>query len=171
MADTATLTAPAKVLGPLAGRAGEILTPEALAFLAELHRRFDSRRLELLAARAERQKRLDAGEKPDFLPATRHIREGEWRVAPLPPDLLDRRVEITGPVERKMVINALNSGARIFMADFEDANSPTWDNNLEGHANLIDAIEGVIEFKNPDGKEYRLDEKTAYLLVRPRGWH
>jgi malate synthase len=159
------------VRGPVEGRQQEILTAEALAFVAELQRRFDPRRRELLQARAERQARIEAGETPDFLPETREIREGDWRTAPPPADLLDRRVEITGPVERKMVINALNSGARVFMADFEDANSPTWQNNLDGHVNLIDAIEGTISFMNPDGREYRLDERTAYLLVRPRGWH
>src|SRR5205807_9830853 len=126
---------------------------------------------ELLARRVARQRRLDAGERPDFLPETRSVREADWTVAPIPADLLDRRVEITGPVDRKMVINALNSGARVFMADFEDANSPTWRNNLDGHVNLVDAIEGTIQFTNPDGREYRLAERTAYLLVRPRGWH
>jgi len=153
------------------GRQEEILTADALAFVAELQRRFGARRRELLRARAERQARIEAGDMPDFLPETREVREGHWRTAPPPGDLLDRRVEITGPVERKMVINALNSGARVFMADFEDANSPTWGNNLDGHVNLIDAIEGTIAFTNPDGREYRLDERTAYLLVRPRGWH
>jgi len=157
--------------GPVRGRQEEILTGEALTFVAELQRRFEVRRQELLRARAERQRRIQAGETPDFLPETREIREGDWRTAPPPADLLDRRVEITGPVERKMVINALNSGARVFMADFEDANSPTWANNLDGHVNLIDAIEGTIQFTNPDGREYRLVERTAYLLVRPRGWH
>src|SRR6266540_5971451 len=161
-----------QVLGD-AGEAGaRILTPEALAFVADLQREFGPTRLELLAARAERQERIAAGELPDFLAETSVVREGpDWRVAQAPRDLLDRRVEITGPVERKMVINALNSGARMFMADFEDSNSPTWGNNLDGHVNLIDAIEGTIAFTNPDGREYRLDERTAYLLVRPRGWH
>jgi malate synthase len=159
------------VRGPVEGRQVEILTPEALAFVAELQRRLGSRRADLLRARAERQARIEAGELPDFLPETREVREGDWRTAPPPADVLDRRVEITGPVDRKMVINALNSGARVFMADFEDANSPTWQNNLDGHVNLIDAIEGTIQFMNPDGREYRLNERTAYLLVRPRGWH
>jgi malate synthase len=159
------------IRGPVEGRQEDILSAEALTFVAELHRRFDARRRELLAARAERQARIEAGELPDFLPETREIREADWRTAPPPPDLLDRRVEITGPVDRKMVINALNSGASVFMADFEDANSPTWQNNLDGHVNLIDAIEGTIRFTNPDGREYRLGERTAYLLVRPRGWH
>ena len=148
----------------------EILTPEALAFVGELHRRFEPRRLELLAARAERQARLDAGELPDFLPETRDIREDDWRVAPVPGDLQDRRVEITGPVDRKMVINALNSGARCFMADFEDANSPTWRNCLEGQANLTDAIERRIELDTGE-KTYSLNDEIATLIVRPRGWH
>jgi malate synthase len=160
-----------EVRGPVEGRQQEILTSEALAFVAELQRRFGERRRQLLAARAERQARIEAGELPDFLPETREIREGDWRTAPPPADLQDRRVEITGPVDRKMVINALNSGARVFMADFEDANSPTWHNNLDGHVNLIDAIEETIEFTNPDGREYRLNAHPAYLLVRPRGWH
>jgi malate synthase len=155
---------------PLEGRDEELLSPEALAFVAELHRRFDGTRRELLAARAERQARIDAGELPGFLPETREVRESDWRVAPVPADLQDRRVEITGPVDRKMVINALNSGARCFMADFEDANSPTWRNNLEGQANLIDAIERTIELDTGE-KTYRLGDDPAVLLVRPRGWH
>jgi len=148
----------------------EILTPDALAFVAELHRRFDGTRRMLLARRAERQARIDAGELPDFLPETREVRESDWRVAPVPADLQDRRVEITGPVDRKMVINALNSGARCFMADFEDANSPTWRNCLEGQANLTDAIERTIELDTGE-KAYRLGDDPAVLLVRPRGWH
>jgi malate synthase len=160
-----------EVRGAVEGRQEEILTAEALAFLAELQRRFNPRREELLRARVERQDRLTAGETPRFLEATREIRESEWKTVPPPEDLLDRRVEITGPVERKMMINALNSGARVFMADFEDANSPTWANNLNGHLNLIEAVEGSIAFTNPDGKKYRLQDRTAYLLVRPRGWH
>jgi malate synthase len=148
----------------------QILTAEALAFVGELHRRFEPRRLELLALRAERQARLDAGELPDFLPETREVREGDWRVSPVPADLQDRRVEITGPVDRKMVINALNSGARCFMADFEDANSPTWSNCLEGQANLTDAIERTIELDTGE-KTYRLNDEVATLIVRPRGWH
>src|SRR5215217_529880 len=147
-----------------------ILTPEALDFVTEIHRRFDARRRELLAARAERRERLAAGELPDFLPQTAEIRESEWAISPVPADLRDRRVEITGPTDRKMVINALNSGARMFMADFEDANSPTWANLLEGQANLTEAIEGTIELETPD-KRYRLNHETATLLVRPRGWH
>jgi malate synthase len=160
-----------EVRGVVEGRQEEILTAEAMAFLAELQRRFNPRREQLLRARIDREERLAAGEAPGFLEASREVRESEWKTVPPPDDLLDRRVEITGPVERKMMINALNSGARVFMADFEDANSPTWANNLNGHLNLIEAVEGSIAFTNPDGKEYRLGDRTAYLLVRPRGWH
>jgi malate synthase len=148
----------------------EVLAPEAVAFVHDLERRFGPRRRELLDARAERQERLDAGELPAFLPETRELRESEWAIEPVPSQLLDRRVEITGPTDRKMVINALNSGARMFMADFEDANSPTRRNMLEGQANLTDAIDGTIELETPD-KTYRLNEEVATLLVRPRGWH
>ncbi|HEX8872547.1 MAG TPA: malate synthase A [Candidatus Acidoferrum sp.] len=149
-----------------------VLTPEAVRFIGELQRNFNSRRLALLAARAERQKRLDAGEKPDFLPETRHIRESDWVVAAIPADLRDRRVEITGPVDRKMIINALNSGARVFMADFEDSNTPTWPNQMEGQSNLMDAVRRTITYSDPaTGKNYKLNERTATLLVRPRGWH
>jgi len=151
-----------KILGPVQGPHQEILTPEAVAFLAKLHNRFDARRQELLARRHKRQEAIDAGELPGFLPETAEIRQDDsWKVAPIPQDLLDRRTEITGPVERKMVINALNSGASVFMADFEDANSPTWANNLDGHINLRDAIRRTISFENPDGKKYKLNEKTA----------
>ena len=160
----------AEILGPLRGHELEILTPGALAFVAELHRRFDTERRRLLAARQERQERLDAGERPDFLAETRDIRESDWQVVPTPADLQDRRVEITGPVDRKMVINALNSGARVFMADFEDANSPTWSNNLEGQINLRDAAEGTIDYDTGE-KYYKLVEDPAVLVVRPRGWH
>jgi malate synthase len=155
-----------------AGVAGtRVLTPEALAFVADLQREFNSTRQELLAARAERQERIAAGELPDFLEATRSVREDpDWRVAAAPPDLLDRRVEITGPVDRKMVINALNSGARMFMADFEDSNSPTWWNCVEGQANLIDAVDRTISL-DTGAKQYSLQDQTATLLVRPRGWH
>jgi len=149
----------------------KVLTKEAVAFVADLQRRFNPRREELLAARAERQKRLDAGEKPDFLPETAEIRESDWTVAPLPQDILDRRVEITGPVDRKMIINALNCGANVFMADFEDANTPTWANQVEGQLNLLDAVEGMISYESADGRHYALDEQVATLLVRPRGWH
>ncbi|HUF18257.1 MAG TPA: malate synthase A [Thermoanaerobaculia bacterium] len=147
-----------------------ILTPEAASFLAKLQRTFGARREELLALRLERAARLDAGELPDFLPETREIRESDWTTADIPPDLIDRRVEITGPTDRKMVINALNSGASVFMADFEDANAPTWANNLEGQINLRDAVRRTISFDSGT-KEYRLEEQTATLMVRPRGWH
>ena len=160
-----------EVLGPTQPRFDEILTDEALAFVVGLEREFGGRRAELLEARTERQARLDEGERPDFLEATRSVREGDWRVAPAPPDLQDRRVEITGPTDRKMVINALNSGARCFMADLEDANAPTWSNMVEGQINVADAIRGTIEMTGPDGREYRLADETATLLVRPRGWH
>jgi malate synthase len=149
-----------------------VLTTGALQFVVELQRRFNGRRLEFLAARAERQKRLDSGEKPDFLEETRNIRESEWTVAPIPADLQDRRVEITGPVDRKMIINALNSRAKVFMADFEDSNTPTWANQIDGHTNLMDAVRKTITFSDPaTGKEYKLNERTAVLFVRPRGWH
>ena len=149
----------------------EVLTPDALEFVAELERRFGPRRRELLQARAERRKRLAAGEMLDFLPDTREVRESDWRVAPVPEDLEQRWVEITGPTERKMTINALNSGADGFMADFEDANSPTWTNMVEGHINLRDAIDGTIGYEGSDGRHYELEEDPATLLVRPRGWH
>lgn len=150
----------------------EILTPEAVAFVAKLHRACNATRKELLAARQTRQKEIDAGKFPDYLVETAHIRESEWTVAPLPEDLLDRRVEITGPVDRKMVINALNSGAKMFMADFEDSNSPNWDNNVSGQINLRDANKRTITFENPvNGKKYALKDEIATLLVRPRGWH
>ena len=149
----------------------EILTPEALKFIEQLERHFGPRRKDLLEKRAERQKEIDAGKLPDFLKETEHIRNGDWSIASLPKDLEDRRVEITGPVERKMVINALNSGAKCFMADFEDANSPTWNNNIEGHINLRDAVNRTISFTNPNGKQYSLKEETATLIVRPRGFH
>ncbi|MBL8674228.1 MAG: malate synthase A, partial [Rhodospirillales bacterium] len=149
-----------------------ILTPEALAFIVDLQRRFNPTREALLAARAERQKRLDAGEKPDFLPETKQIRDSDWTVAPLPKDILDRRVEITGPVDRKMIVNALNCGANVFMADFEDASTPTWANMLEGQINLRDANRRQIDFvEAASGKAYKLNDKTAVLFVRPRGWH
>jgi malate synthase len=150
----------------------EILSPEALAFLAELHGRFDARRLELIAARKERRAAIAAGGKLDFLPETKEIREdSSWQAVAPRADYADRRVEITGPTDRKLVINALNSGAKGFMADFEDANSPTWANQVSGHANLIDAIEGTITYDASDGRHYELAEETATLLVRPRGLH
>ena len=161
-----------EVKGAVEGRFGEILTPEALEFLAALHQRFDSTRRELLAKRAERQARFDAGENPDFLPETQPIRDDpDWRVSPVPEDLQDRRVEITGPTDRRMVINALNSGARVFMADFEDSNTPTWANMVDGQINLKDAIRREIRFEREDGRVYELNDETATLLVRPRGWH
>ena len=159
-----------RILAPAQGRAAEILTPEALDFLADLHRRFDARRLELLAAREERQASFDAGGLPDFLEETREIREADWTVAPIPADLLDRRVEITGPVDRKMIINALNSGANAFMADFEDATAPTWANLIEGQANLKDRWAGRLTHE-AGGKRYELGPNPAVLMVRPRGWH
>ncbi|TMH75466.1 MAG: malate synthase A [Betaproteobacteria bacterium] len=148
-----------------------ILTPAALQFLARLHREFEPRRRQLLAARAERAGQIDRGQRPDFLPATRSVRESSWQIAPLPPALECRRVEITGPVERKMIINALNSGADAYMADFEDSNTPNWDNQIQGQVNLLDAIRRRISFSSPDGRIYRLNDKIAALLVRPRGWH
>src|SRR6266404_2885525 len=161
-----------QILGARDKQTDEILTPEALNFIVDLERRFGPRRRELLAARVERQAKFDAGARPDFLPETAEIRKGDWKVAPLPADLLDRRVEITGPVDRKMVINALNSGASVYMADFEDANTPTWSNLIEGHINLRDAVRRTITYTDPtSGKDYKLNPKTAVLLVRPRGWH
>ena len=154
------------------GRQADILSPEALAFVADLHRRFDGRRRELLARRMERQKLFDAGQLPHFLTETKAVRDGDWTVAPIPADLLDRRVEITGPVDRKMIVNALNSGAKVFMADFEDASSPMFANMIEGQANLKDRWAGAIDFTDPaSGKAYRLGLKPAALMVRPRGWH
>ncbi len=149
----------------------DILSPAAKAFLDDLHRKFNGRRVELLARRVVRQQAIDNGALPDFLPETREIRESAWTVAPIPADLTDRRVEITGPVDRKMIINALNCGASVFMADFEDANSPTGRNVVDGQVNLRDAIRREIGFTSPEGKTYQLNEKTAVLLVRPRGWH
>lgn len=150
----------------------EIISPEALAFVSDLEQQFGARRRELLQKRVDRQARLDSGEMPNFLPETAYIREQPWRVAPIPADLLDRRVEITGPVDRKMVINALNSGANVFMADFEDAHSPTWAATIEGQLNVRDAIKGSISYRNPEtGKFYQLNDQVATLMVRPRGWH
>ena len=148
-----------------------ILTPEARAFLLKLAGRFEPRRQELLARRRTVQREINHGKFPDFLPETAAIRQSEWKVAPIPKDLVDRRVEITGPVDRKMIINALNSGANVFMADFEDSNSPTWSNNLEGQYNLREAIRGTIRYESPEGKKYQLGAKPATLVVRPRGWH
>ena len=159
-------------LAPITDRSTEILTPEAAAFIVDLQRTFNQRRKALLDARHQRQKRLDAGQKPDFLAETKAIRDAAWTVAPLPADILDRRVEITGPVDRKMIINALNSGAKVFMADFEDSNTPTWNNLLDGQINLRDAIRRTITYADPaSGKQYKLNDKTAVLFVRARGWH
>ena len=166
-----TVSETISIRGPVHDGFNEILTPAALEFVANLQRKFGPAREELLAKRVERQNALDEGAALDFLPETANVRAGDWQVAPAPPDLLDRRVEITGPVDRKMIINALNSGAKVFMADFEDANSPTWTNVIEGQINLVDAIERSIEFLNPDGRVYRLNQDVATLLVRPRGWH
>src|SRR5579859_309031 len=152
-------------------RDGEVLTPEALGLVAELTRRFQPRLQALLAAREARQARFDAGELPAFRADTRSIRESDWRVSSIPADLLDRRVEITGPVERKMIINALNSGARVFMADFEDSLAPNWRNLVDGQVNLKDAAAGVIDYQAPDGRSYKVNPKHAVLVVRPRGWH
>jgi len=160
----------AKVLGRITPEIAQILTPEALSFVAMLQRKFGARRAELLAARAARQREFDAGKLPDFLPETKKIRDAVWRVAPQPKDMLDRRVEITGPTDRKMVINALNCGASTFMADFEDANCPTWHNMIDGQINLRDAVRRTIGFEQ-GGKQYKLNDKTAVLIPRPRGWH
>ncbi|MEM8853282.1 MAG: malate synthase A [Pseudomonadota bacterium] len=159
------------VKGAMAPRYDEVLTADALAFLADLHRTFNARRLELLAARQTRQEAFDNGALPDFLDETKHIRDGDWTVAPIPDDLKDRRVEITGPVDRKMIINALNCGAKVFMADFEDASSPTWSNMMDGQVNMIDRWSGNIDFTDERGKDYKLSDTPAVLLIRPRGWH
>src|SRR3989454_3601037 len=158
------------VLGRVSAEFAEILSEDALDFIANLHRHFEPRRQDLLARRAARQKEFDCGKLPDFLPDTQKARAQEWRVAPQPKDLLDRRVELTGPTDRKMVINALNSGASTFMADFEDANCPTWHNMVDGQINLHDAVRRTISFEQ-SGKQYRLRDKTAVLIPRPRGWH
>src|SRR6266487_744861 len=160
-----------EITGAIATGYYEILTPDALSLVAKLQRAFESRRRECLQHRQDRQEAFDRGESLDFLTETKRIREGDWSCAPIPRDLQDRRVEITGPTDRKMVINALNSGAKVFMADFEDANAPTWANMVEGQINLRDAVRRTITFTNPEGKEYRLNERTAVLFVRPRGWH
>jgi malate synthase len=161
-----------EILGGKIERSDEVLTPLALQLLASLHRRFNAQRLELLAARARRQQLLDGGALPDFLPDTRELRAADWRVSPAPADLTDRRVEITGPVERKMIINALNAPVRAFMADFEDSCSPTWENLIRGQVNLADAVRRTISYEDAaTGKVYRLAERTATLIVRPRGWH
>ena len=159
------------ILGPIPAGYEQILTPQAITFVAKLARKFENRRRELMAQRVKRQAEFDIGKLPDFLPETRSIRESEWSVGPIPSDLQDRRVEITGPTDRKMVINALNCGANVFMADFEDSNAPTWSNMIEGQINLCDAIRRSITFQSPEGKQYRLNPQTATLMVRPRGWH
>src|SRR5438874_22757 len=160
-----------EITAPVPPEFAEILTPEAINFVAGLSRAFEARREELLQKRVQRQAEIDAGKLPDFLPETEHIRNATWTIAPIPADLQDRRVEITGPVDRKMVINALNSGAKVFMADFEDAHSPTWEGTIQGQINVRDAIDRTISYTAPEGKQYSLQEKTATLLVRPRGWH
>ena len=159
-----------RVSAPISAEFAQILSLEALAFVAKLHRQFEPRRRELLARRAARQKEFDQGKLPDFLPETKSVRESEWTIAPQPKDMLDRRVEITGPTDRKMVINALNCGASTFMADFEDANCPTWFNMIDGQINLRDAVRRTITFEQ-GGKSYKLNDKTAVLIPRPRGWH
>jgi malate synthase len=171
MALAASPLAGIQVPEPVSEASAEILTPEALQFIARLARRFSGTREELLQQRIEMQAKLDQGWLPMFLPETQAIRQGEWEIAPVPADLQDRRVEITGPVDRKMVINALNSGARMYMADFEDAHAPTWDATIAGQINLRDAIRGTIAYTSPEGKRYTLNPKVATLLVRPRGWH
>ena len=160
-----------RIVAPQIAGVESVLDDAALKFLSALNAKFQPERRRLLALRAERQKRLNAGEKPHFLAATSAIREAAWKVSPAPADLQDRRVEITGPVERKMIINALNSGAKMFMADFEDSTTPTWANLIDGQINLRDAVRRTISFISPEGKHYALQEKTATLLVRPRGWH
>ncbi len=160
-----------EVIGPIKPEFETILTKDALSFAADLQRRFNDRRIELLQRRQIRQEQIDNGQLPDFLPETKEIREGDWKVAPTPADLQDRRVEITGPVDRKMVINALNSGASAYMADFEDSHAPTWEGTIEGQINLMDAVEGTISLTTPEGKSYSLNPRTAVLQVRPRGWH
>src|SRR5215469_860861 len=168
----ASPTVQIQVTAPVSDAHKTVLTEEAVAFLKKLSSEFEGRRQQCLAQRRERQTRLDKGELPDFLPETKHIREANWSVAAIPADLLDRRVEITGPVDRKMIINALNSGAKVFMADFEDANSPTWANNVEGQVNLKDRWAGRLSHVDPQsGKSYALAPNPAVLLVRPRGWH
>src|SRR5580704_12988738 len=162
---------PSQVTVPITEADRSILTPEAVNFLKEISRNFEERRQQLLARRSERQQEIDGGALPDFLEETAWIRNSDWVAAPIPADLQDRRVEITGPVDRKMIINALNSGASVFMADFEDSNSPTWRNNLDGQRNLRDAVNRAIGYVSPEGKRYELGAKTAVLVVRPRGWH
>jgi malate synthase len=160
-----------EINGRMTADYAQVLTPPALEFVARLQRAFGGRRAELLARRGARQREFDAGKLPDFLSETRAVREADWTCAPVGADIVDRRVEITGPVDRKMIINALNSGASVFMADFEDANTPKWDNNIQGQINLHDAIRRQIDYVSPEGKAYQLSAKLATLFVRPRGWH
>jgi malate synthase len=167
----ATQQEPAGITGPVTNSQPHILTPEAIQFLVKLSTTFESRRRQLLDARRARQLEIDNGVQPDFPAETAEIRGSQWKVAPAPADLMDRRVEITGPTDRKMIINARNSGARVFMADFEDSNSPTWENILEGQVNLCDAVNGTITYTSPEGKRYAVCETPATLMVRPRGWH
>src|SRR6516162_6042390 len=172
MTETTNLLEGVVVRGAIKRGYEEFLTSDAVAFAVELDREFGPERRQLLARRAKFQERLDAGWKPDFLPETKTIREADWRVAPIPRDIQDRRIEITGPTDRKMVINALNCGANVFMADFEYANTPSWDNLIEGQANLIDAVRRQSTFDDPKtGRHYALNDTTAALFVRPRGWH
>src|SRR5207249_2617920 len=167
---TPTLPAGVEIRAPALSGAERVLTPAALSFVAKLHRAFESRRQDLLARRAARQREFDAGKFPDFIPEAAPLRAKEWTIAPQPDDLLDRRVEITGPVDRKMVINALNSGASTFMADFEDSTTPTWSNLMHGQQNLVDAVRRTISYEAP-GRQYALDDRIATLLVRPHGRH
>jgi len=166
-----SLPAGIQINAPITAEYARILTPEAMALVAKLHRAFEPRRQELLKARVARQARIDAGDMPDFLPETKHIRDSDWKIAPLPKALERRRTEITGPVEAKMIINAYNSGADSYMSDFEDSNSPKWDNLIQGQINLYKAIRRELGFRNEAGKEYKLNDKIATLQVRPRGWH
>ncbi len=171
MAGGATDISGARILGPVSEPFATVLTPDAVAFVVDLAKRFEGRRQELLARRGARQQALDAGALPDFLPETRAVRESDWRVGPIPPDLTERKVEITGPVDRKMIVNALNSGASVYMADFEDSHAPTWEATIQGQINLRDAVARTITFTSPEGKRYELGAKIATLMVRPRGWH
>ena len=172
MAETTELLEGVAVRGAMRPGYEKVLTPAAIAFLAGLEREFGAERRRLLDRRAEIQRLLDAGWKPDLLPETKSIRDADWRVAPIPDDIQDRRTEITGPTDRKMVINALNCGASVYMADFEDANTPTWDNMIDGQANLFDAVRRAATFDDPEtGRHYSLNDETAVLFVRPRGWH
>ncbi|EFO80532.1 malate synthase [Oscillochloris trichoides DG-6] len=166
-----TLPTGMSISGAISPEFAEILTPEALDLVATLHRRFNARRIELLERRQQRQADLDAGKLPDFLPETAAIRAGDWTIAPFPAQINDRRTEITGPVDRKMIINALNAGAKVFMADFEDSSTPTWENTIQGQINLRDALLRTITFSSPEGKQYALKDEVAVLFVRPRGWH